>query len=401
MEFNKRDEETLTQYQIRLYRNKEAYNLSNDEIGRLLNDASGNCYDESKWRKYAIAFIDGYDEAIESNMTSDKYITELRIAKEELFKEKVRNQDALRQYRSMLRDVAREENLHDVLIETIKNLDPIEIKESKLTHTDKSKIGVLTLSDWHYGDFIDDFTNQFNHDIFVERINILIEKSKKIILENKLDELVVLNLGDLVSGSIHVSTRVIEECDVLSQTMTVAQYIEKILSTLSSSVNKIRYYSVTDNHSRTNKNKKDHIEAENFNRIVQWYLKERFKDHSSVEIKDTYIGSHQELEIGKAELFDSVILFSHGHHDNPRSIVQDLTLMVKDFPTAVFMGHLHKNFHDEIHSVDLIMSPSLIGANEYAKSIRRTSKPSQKISIFENYDGKAILSNVHTMLLKE
>lgn len=388
----KKSDESNKQYQVRLYRNKHTYGLSNDDIGRILNEVNGVEYDESKWRKYTTAYIEGYDDCVESQTVIDDELERLRIAREELYKEKVKNQDAMREYRNMLRKDARRENLYDAVQDSVDKLNkikPIEIKSYK--GKDKSdKIGVLSFSDWHYGDFIDDFTNTFNRDIFEGRIAKLLRQTESICHRENFEKLIVLNLGDLVSGSIHVSTRVNNEIDVITQIQEVSEHIALFLSSLTNVVPKIEFYSVVDNHSRANYSKPDHVEKENFGRFIEWYLKARFQNEPRIKIKSNKIHGFDDYEIGMFDIFDSKAIFSHGHNDKLSSIVPDLTLMIKEFPVAIFTGHLHRNYEDEINEIDLIMSPSLIGTNTYAKSIRKTSKPRQKLVTFKNVNGEAV-----------
>ena len=61
--------------------------------------------------------------------------------------------------------------------------------------------------------------------------------------------------------------------------------------------------------------------------------------------------------------------------------------MTRIFPIAIFTAHFHKNLEDESHSIDLIMNPSGVGTGEYSKNIRKSSKPRQKFTIFENNNG--------------
>lgn len=394
-------DESLMEYQVRLYRNKDSYNLTNTEIGDLLNEINGTNYNESTWRKYTSAYINGYDDAMNTRVSDSGIAEQIELERQELYKERVKNQDILRETRNRLRDVAREENLKTSIKEAIKNLEPIKIPRQEYSSNNKNRIGVLPLSDWHYGEAFEDFTNTYNKHVFINRISKLVADTIKYIQMYNIHKLILINLGDLISGSIHVSTRVVEECDVVEQTIAVADVLEEIILELSKYVDEIEFYTVTDNHSRTNKNKKEHIEAENFNRIIEWFLQTRFKDFERVHIKNNYIGTYEDLEIGHAKVFNKDILFVHGHNDRLGSIVPNLSLMTKIFPIAIFTGHLHTNYRSEDSEIDLIMSPSLIGANNYSKSIRKTSKPAQKLTVFEQFGEDVFIVGENTIQLKE
>jgi hypothetical protein len=83
----------------------------------------------------------------------------------------------------------------------------------------------------------------------------------------------------------------------------------------------------------------------------------------------------------------------HGHRDNIKNVVADLSLMVKEFPKVVFMAHVHHNVEDEIHGCEVVVNPSLVATDDYAMSIRRSSNASQKMLIFDDM-GKEITYNI-------
>lgn len=51
MDILKQNGETLKEYKIRLFRNKDSYKLSNKDIAELINNASNLNRDESSYRK--------------------------------------------------------------------------------------------------------------------------------------------------------------------------------------------------------------------------------------------------------------------------------------------------------------------------------------------------------------
>ena len=61
--------------------------------------------------------------------------------------------------------------------------------------------------------------------------------------------------------------------------------------------------------------------------------------------------------------------------------------MIKKIPDYIFMGHYHRNCSDEVHSCDIVVNSSLIGADDHSKDIRKTSKPAQKFMIFVEGEG--------------
>ena len=392
------ENECLEDYAFRLYRNQTMFGLSNEEIGSLLDRHSGESKDESAWRKmykvgvqyYDKGFDDGYDRGLTENPDVDASLLqkEIRLEREKNYKITQQMRDVLREYRAVLRFEARSDNLiqsvrdtADIITESypLINPDPIIVNDNRE--------GVLLLSDWHYGEVIDDFTNKYNHEIFMERIETITSKTIEYVKSMGITKLKVLNLGDLISGDIHVSTRVNNEEDLISQVMTVAEVISQMLTEISMYTN-VEFFTVTDNHSRTNKSKVEHVEIENYQRIIPFYLKSRMKDNKNVVIVDQEDG-----EVGISDVLGEPIIFTHGHNDRTNSI-NELVTMTKTFPIGVFMGHFHHHFEKEDNEIDLIVNPSLIGSGVYSKTLRKVSKPRQKLLIYNKINNQVGLEMV-------
>ena len=68
---NKIDNESIKDYTIRLFKNKEEYNLDCDAIATLINEVSGENKGSSAYRKwwkpYSEGYDDGYNDAIDKS----------------------------------------------------------------------------------------------------------------------------------------------------------------------------------------------------------------------------------------------------------------------------------------------------------------------------------------------
>lgn len=379
------DNESLKEFQIRLYRNKDLYNLTNQDVGEILNKEYGNKYDESKYRKWASAYIEGWDDCLECEIDSQEIIQEIENKKDELYKQQVKTRDKLREYRKTLRDEARVENLKDLFFDCadiVSKEKPFILDKEFNTHGER--VAILQLSDLHMGEIVENFLRTYNREVFDENMETITFKTLEYCKLFNIKNLKILNMGDNVSGGIHISTRVMSEEDTVFQTQYVAESIANMLMEFARELDGIEFLSVLDNHSRVNANKKEHIEKESFSKFIPWYLKARMSQVNNVKIIDNKIDDN----IGVVDIFNEKALFVHGHLDKPSQVIQNLTMMTKIFPIAVFYAHLHHSFESEVHSVDLIGNPSGVGTGEYSKNIRRTSKPRQKLTIFENTDGK-------------
>ena len=400
VKYKKQSSESYDDYWWRMCSNKESsiYDLTWEELGAILNEELDEGYTSSKWRKNFQVMKKGYNMAIEKDIESNDIIEEIELKKLELYKERVKASDQLRELRKVRRDEARVENIQDTFVECaeiISKEKPLKV-ESYPSHEGK-RAGVIQLSDWHMGEFIDNFMNTYNQDVFDKRINKLtidvIEYSKLM----DVGTLKVLNCGDFISGGLHIGSRISDEEDSVYQIMYVAEAIANMLLEFAKEIDKVEFYSVVDNHSRVSRNKKESIEQESFARFIPWHLKTRLKDVKNIEIVENKINDVVEYDIGIFDIFDEKALFTHGHNDKIPSMVQNLTLMTRVFPIAIFTGHLHRSFEDEVHGIDLIMNPSAVGSGEYSKSIRKSSKPRQKLTIYEKKNEK--VERVSTFLI--
>ena len=394
--------ESFEEYAIRLYKNKNIYNLTNIEIGDILNEQSGNDWDESTYRRRyndrVKSYEEGYEKGYVDGAAMDEnqkhiYIEDLRKEREKHYKSKRQLQDKLREYRRYLTIEARAENLKEVLLDRVEEMNenyPL-IESSDIKISDSGRVGVLQISDWHYGEVIEDKLNEYNTEICKKRVEKLTSQTIEYINKLGLEKLIVLNLGDLVSGNIRVSARVMNETDIISQIIEVSEIIAQMLAEIQSKTCiKVEFYTVLDNHSRVSANYSQHIEAESFARITPWHLQARLKDHSHITILENKIEEIEEYDIGHFKIYDSDFLFVHGHNDRINSAISDISMLTKINPVSIFMGHLHSNIEKEEFEIDLIVNPSLIGLGAYSKSIRKSSQVRQKLNIYNRTsDNKA------------
>ena len=96
----------------------------------------------------------------------------------------------------------------------------------------------------------------------------------------------------------------------------------------------------------------------------------------------TVMDSTLDHEICVTDIMGHTVFATHGHRDNVNNVVSNLALMLKQFPDYVFMAHYHHHVEEEFHGCDVVVNPSLVGAEEHSKGIRKTSKPAQKLLIF-------------------
>lgn len=371
----RKDDENFLDYHVRLFANKDEYEIDSYAIAELLNAEYGSNYSESKWRKDYAAYVYWKDYIMNKNLDEEilnKY-EEVRIESE---KEKIRKRDQNREYNKKINNQARFEAIKDDVYSAILALEKKKpLSPSPLFKSHGEKQGLALFSDWHFGMNISNSTNVFNKQVFNERVEKLLNKIIEHGHTNNIDTLHVGQLGDLLAGTIHISTRVQSNEDVIEQTKYVSEVLAEVLSTLANEFPHIKYYNVIGNHGRTG-NKHDVGIKENFEYLVPWFLEARLRDFDNIEIvtdQDGYITT---------KIFDEEIVLVHGNYDRVDQCVTRLPQILGYVPNYIIGGHVHHNYEKEYGRTTVIVNGSLIGADDYAMQGRYGAKPSQKLLVF-------------------
>lgn len=317
-----------------------------------------------------------YDELITNNKSNSE-VDEINQKIKELEITKIQFQDQKREYRKYLRHEAKLDNLLKKMIDGIKEdmkKKPLHWYKPITKKNDKGAL-ILMLSDLHRGMKADNYWNTFDEKVFDERLNQMVNE----VLDYKeilgVDKIHVMELGDAIEGNLHRLTKIGETEDAVEQTKAVAEALSEFTSILANNFSEVHYYNVKGNHDRSSSRKEEEIRTESFHEFIPWYMKVRLEKFENVIFHENEYDS----EIIVADIEDNTYFGVHGHLDNYGNVIQNLTMMIKRIPTAVLAGHIHKNFENEVHSVDLIVNNGFAGTNGYAKDKRLTSKAQQKL----------------------
>jgi predicted phosphodiesterase len=192
--------------------------------------------------------------------------------------------------------------------------------------------------------------------------------------------LVVLGIGDEVSGNIHVNLRVDNAEDIITQTQEVSEYIANGLYILSQNFNQTTYHNIIGNHGRVNANKDESLYKENFERLILWHCKTRLKDIKNITICENEIDEGIVME----QQNGNIIIGVHGDKDNINNAISNLSLMLGVIPSAIWMGHLHHFMVDYKQGINIVMSGSMSGTDDHSKNIRKVGDACQAVGIYDN-----------------
>lgn len=308
-------------------------------------------------------------------------------------KERVKLSDEIVQNNAYIRQLAREETIKEIAKEYADIMYKGKILSTNYeVRPYTKKEAILQISDWHYGIEFDNYWNAYSPDLCIKRVNLLLENVINI-CKNKVNKIHVVNLSDLISGYIHLTLRLQNRYDVITQVMDVAEILAEFLNNLSQYFD-IEYYDCLDNHSRLDPNKKESINLESLVRIIHWYLVERFKDNDKIYINncDKYGG-----DIIEFNCCGYLIAGVHGDNDNINNVVERLSLMTGNNYDLILTAHNHHFAATEDTNCIVLQNGSLMGTDYYATKLRKKSIPSQNLVIVSN---DSVIDSIHRIILR-
>ena len=359
-------EYTFEEYIYELGCKKDLEEYTWKDIAQIINNAFEVSRSADYYRKKFAA--------MQSINNIDEYIEEKS--------ERMKLSDVLVQTNANIRRLSREETIKEIAKEaaiTISKNCPLLTDAERfpfIASPSDGNIGVLQLSDWHYGIDINSYYNEYNPQIAKDRLSDLLMQVIKIVKEQRLKKLIIVNLGDLIAGRIHLTIRFNSRIDVITQTIEVSELLAEFIDELSTYI-PIDYYSVIDNHSRLEPNKKEALQLESLARITDWYLIERLKDNDSVFIGDNKYG----LDIMTFSVFQWRFAGVHGDLDKLNTVVKNVSLMTRQNYDVILTSHLHHLTVDEENKTLVISNPSLMGTDDLAEKMRKNSYAAQNLII--------------------
>lgn len=379
MEYLKRNDEENWQYYMRLYDNKDKYGLTFSEIGELLNEVYGSDWNEAKYRR----MYDGYkmfqDFVGKENLSHEpeQILKDIEKEKIELKKERWKTRDQRRENEKIIREMARLEHLVDFLKEFVEEVEPVNIPVIK--KEENSKVGFVTLSDWHIGANIDNIFNKFNSEVAEERIKKFKSETLERLEKEKVSEVYIINLGDSIMGHIHTTARIESEENAIQQIIRASQYFEDFIKDFVLRGYDVTFANIGGNHNRIIPNKKDSLGTnESFERLITVYLDKAFNKF------DNYRQIDDEYGIVELKIKGKNVVCVHGDLDRTGNPITSLNEMLDNSIDYLFSGHVHNAFYKEHGKATHIGIGSLMGADSYATQNRYSSRPSQSYFIFDD-----------------
>ena len=387
MNLERRENENRLDYIKRIVYGKLKDKTIDNDFTELAPLVFGKEYSSDVARRmfYGVRFVlEVLEEEGVNSISDDELLKKTEEKIKELEKLKVQYQDQKREYRAYLRADSRFEHLLSVILEEmdrLKDTNPL-VRYNNIFDKSFNNEAVLICSDWHTGAKFNNYFDTYNYEIEKARVNDLLNKTIQYCKDNKVRTLHLELLGDMLSGAIHISSKVEAEEDVVSQLMFLLDLLEDFINELANNIENIKVYSGIGNHSRIYDFDKNQ-EGENFERLIPYSLARRFKNVDNVEIMtDCNIDDH----IVIFNVMGTNIIGVHGDLDKPNKVVDDMIKMLKTIPEEVHLAHYHEDLERTEYDIELVVNGCLQGTDSYAKRIRKSGRPMQKLRIY-NEDG--------------
>ncbi len=391
MELKKRDSESILQYHKRIIDGKLVDGtLSDIDYAELSPLVYGKTYSSDVARRMFYGSKRTLDLLAEEQLRGSDNTTLSEIENKiiELKKEQVRFRDQRREYNKLLASDARSEHLFDCLISAANNLgDTVgsPFQDIKPQEVDDCE-GLLVFSDWHYGMVTSNIYNIYDTETCRRRVRQCITAAAKRLRLHKCSKLHIAVLGDLCHGGIHVSARVASEELVCDQIMQSTEILAQAIEHLSQFVPEVLVYTTYGNHARTIQNKADSVHRDNMERLVPWWLKQRFSSNDNIVIFE-----EEEDEFLFMNICNHNIVGVHGDLDSVKSAPRLISSLFsrewgEDVDYIILGDKHHRESFSELDCTATVCG-SLCGTDDYAHEKRLYSLPSQLLLIINKVDG--------------
>lgn len=325
--------------------------------------------------------------ACEDSPKANDYMDEIELKITQMRKEAKKYYDQRREFNKIVDKIGREENLEDRLVEAANRLNEVmPLKCNKCNDVYEDNEAIIVLADWHYGMCTENIWEHYDTDICRERVEKLVDKAKKKLLLHNSRKLHVVIMGDMAHGAIHTNTRVASNELTCEQIMHVSEILAQAISQLADMVDETVIHATYGNHLRTIQKKEDSIHADNMERLIPWWLEQRFKCRTDISIPNA--------EYYEFLCFDAnghTICATHGDLDNIKNAGNIIATLFnkkygKNIEYVILADKHHLEEFEEL-GIEAMIVRSLCGTDEYANGKRLYSTPGQLLMTF-NEDGR-------------
>ena len=395
------ENETEDQYFYRVCKMKDALGFTWPQMAEIFNEEFGCNKGDTAYRKKWAAFQEVFNANMDKIVGENAYLDEIKQAKYELEKEKIKLQTEKLEYNRWLREEARDELICERICEAIKTLPPLDIPKILPVHIEGrihgDREGCLLIADPHYGadlkitGLFGETINEYSPEICEERMWDLLVQVIDICQKEGFTSLNVFDLGDEIDGMLRVSQLFKLRYGVIESTVRYGRFITEWLNELSKHVH-VKYQMVKDsNHCqlRMLNQPKNTFKNDNMSYIIAEKLMDRLGDNPNFEFIQNPTGY----------IFNNIVGYNvfgcHGETKNMEQAIKDFSKTYKVDIDFMIGGHKHHQNSTNVGiQSDVIGAPSIIGIDDYALSLNKTSDPGATLFVLERGKGKVMEYNI-------
>ncbi|WP_144498296.1 hypothetical protein [Bacillus pumilus] len=395
IKLKRHSDENLKQWKLRICENYKEYGLSNwNEVAEVINKETGDKKGESAYRKWFTNFNEGRDYQKEVVAEGNGAIVELELKKIEVMEERKKLQAMKNEIHKKTRIKGRNELMYEHVTAAIEKQPSLPLPSFKVLQPNrKQRAAVLGFGDEHFGKEFKSLNNEYNEQIYLERMAQLLSETVECIQKESLNELVVLNGADSVEGmALRVSQLTPLQYGFMDQVIKYSRYKVEWLKELSKYV-KIKYIHIPSaNHTelRLHGTSRGEMPKEDVERIIATYIHDMLQENERIEVPLYDDG------IVDFNLLEFEFVACHGHQiKNKKNAIRDLSQLKRKFYDYMYISHFHHGNMLTVgeaagHNVQVIQLPSVMGSDEYSDSLMTGAKAGANLTIFESGKGRAI-----------
>ena len=334
--------------------------------------------------RYTLELVDNARREEVSSTGDSGMLAEIDAKMEDLKKEQKRLADQRREYNKLIAKDSRDDHLKEIIADAADKLSeeigimyPCSAGDDVVCGENEA---VLVFSDWHYGLKASNVFNEYNQEICKERVKRATNEAIRRIRLHKCNTVHIVVLGDLYHGAISTGVRVASDELVCEQLIHSSEILAQSIYEISKHVDETCVYLTYGNHARTVANKKESIHADNMERVVNWWLIERFKNDDNILVAPV-----PDNEFILVDVCNHLFCATHGDLDNVQNSPRLLaTLFQKKYGLDIdyiLLGDKHHRESFNELGITSMLCGSLCGTDDYANGKRLYSDPSQLLLI--------------------
>lgn len=293
-----------------------------------------------------------------------------------------------RENRNLYRNVGFLEEVYDNLNKSISDVK-FGYKAKKFEVKPEDRTAIVCLSDLHLNTLVTEAEadNEYNFDIASKRLQKYITKTKAILKDNHVKNVIVANLGDSISSSRRFDEKLAQISSLTTATLLAVHLIQQVICDLNQDFN-VSVTGVIGNESRINQDDFNFGAincAENWDWLILTMLKKIFEKNPEINfmIPRNPIKALIPVTLANGEIFN--VMIAHGNLikkpiEGAETIYTKEYLENGTFVNLCLFGH----FHHCVSFGKAVYTGTMMGGNSYSASLGCTTSAIQNVIILNN-----------------